>query len=137
MNFSIFSIFIQPIARLFMVNNMKKILPGLIFLMISCSPIDSFQYYDPPMRGMLFTKVRYSPRSMRMNTIGEGKLEKTGRSCSWTVAYLSYFWLETGGGSVQRAARDAGITKIGVVDKEITTILGSMVMRECNIVMGE
>ena len=140
MNFLIFFSFLQGTVQLFMENNkhIKFLIAGVLLLLyLSCSPIQQYRIIDAPLKGIIYTKVSYTPRATKMNAIGEGRPLKKGTNCSWSFAYLNSIWYETGGGSIQRAARSAQITKIAAIEKEITLILGFLASKECIIIWGE
>jgi TRL-like protein family len=72
------------------------------------------------------------------STIGPGRIQKKGESCSYGswlfgIAQLFYFG---GGNSIQLAAANGGITRIGVVDRSSLTVL-AIFYRDCVIVWGE
>jgi len=91
--------------------------------------------YRSPLKGCIYTDVTFTQRTARIDSIGTGRRLRSGKSCSWSLVYLNYFWFETGG-SVQAAASEAGITRIAAIEKQVQIGLGAYT-RECIIVWGE
>lgn len=72
------------------------------------------------------------------SSIGPGRILKRGESCS-TSSYLfaiAFVWYGAGN-SVSKAMQNGGITKVGVIDRSSTTILGPIFYRDCVVVWGE
>ncbi|MBX7056620.1 MAG: TRL-like family protein [Leptospirales bacterium] len=99
--------------------------------------VSCIQHYSPPMSGCLYTNVHYSSRdTARGEAIGDGQALRSGRNCTWALAYLNYFWYETGA-SIAEAMKQGEITRIAAVDYSHDEILGAGFVRECVIVWGE
>lgn len=105
--------------------------------LVSCYSMSEDQDipYRSPLKGCIYTDVTFTQRTARIESIGTGRRLRSGKSCSWSLAYLNYFWFETGG-SVQAAASEAGITRIAAIEKQVQIGLGAYT-RECIIVWGE
>ncbi|WP_044245689.1 TRL-like family protein [Parabacteroides goldsteinii] len=90
---------------------MKKIIAfcSAVLLLSSCAMVKS------PVTGFVYTGTK-SPVTVTENPVGSKKGEAS------TVSVLG--WFAVGDASVQKAAKEAGITKISHVDEESTSVLG-------------
>ncbi|MCG6151380.1 TRL domain-containing protein [Leptospira bandrabouensis] len=70
------------------------------------------------------------------NTLTSAKVEKSGKSCSFSFVLANYLFYGAGH-SIDQAAKDGGIKKIAVVDRESLSILTGLFYRECVVVWGE
>ncbi|MCW7491932.1 TRL-like family protein [Leptospira sp. 2 VSF19] len=71
------------------------------------------------------------------NMVTSAKLEKSGKSCSFSGFVVNLFFYGAGN-SIEEASQHANIQKIAVVDRESLTILPfGIFYRECVIVWGE
>ena len=90
---------------------MKKIVVvcGAILLLSSCASVKS------PLTGFLYSGTK-APVAVTENPVGT----KVGEASAISVLG----WVAVGDASVQKAAKEAGITKISHVDEESTQVLG-------------
>lgn len=101
----------------------------LLFACMSC--------ISAPEQGALFTYTTQHVYGLSPGgQVTSAKIEKRGQDCSYGILILNYFYYG-GGASIRRAMDEAGITKIGVVDRSSISILGYLFYRECVVVFGE
>jgi len=92
-----------------------------------------------PMPGLLVTKTK---QHLFSGTTGGMKLQsvpivKSGKSCSQSSwLYLAYFSY-AGGGSIQEAMDNGGLTKIATIDRESYSLFAGLYYEECTVVWGE
>ena len=79
------------------------------FLLSSCAAVKS------PVTGYVYQETQ-SPVSVTSNPLGSKKGEDTATSVLG--------WFAFGDASVQKAAKDGGITKISHIDQKSTSVLG-------------
>lgn len=115
---------------------MRKILLGTLFIGVAAFLIGCL---TSPVQGILFTGTTHHVIGQSAgNQIGPGRILRKGESCSASTWLFSInFFYYGGGGSIAEAAREAGITKIAVIDKTSTNILGPLYYQECVVVWGE
>ncbi|MCC6276205.1 MAG: hypothetical protein IT569_10140 [Leptospiraceae bacterium] len=68
--------------------------------------------------------------------LSSAKVVKSGESCSMTFFPIFPFFYG-GGGSIEEAKKEAGITKVAVVDRKSVSVLGPLFTKECVVVWGE
>ncbi|TGN19003.1 TRL domain-containing protein [Leptospira idonii] len=111
---------------------MKKLI-ALVIILISASYCIS-----TPHPGALVTYTsQHVLDKQRGSLLGTGKVEKMGESCSYSSWILMTFFYFGGGASIQDATKEAGISRIAVVDRSSLAILGPVFYRECVQVWGE
>ena len=69
--------------------------------------------------------------------LGPARILRSGESCSFTAAYLEYFFYGPGQGGVQDAMRRNNIQKIAVIDYSSVNVLYGTFRMECVEVFGE
>lgn len=90
-----------------------------------------------PMPGALVTVTsQHLNTGSNGNAITSAKVEKSGRSCSFSFFIANYFYYGVGQ-SIEDAAKSGNIKKIAVVDRSSVSILGSIFYQECVVVWGE
>lgn len=90
-----------------------------------------------PMPGILFTSTtQHSTVDSNGNAVSSAKVEKSGKSCSFT-SVLVYNWFYGAGQSVSDAATKGNIKKIAVIDRDTTVILPGVFTLDCVVVWGE
>lgn len=91
-----------------------------------------------PIPGYFFTKTtQHLNGDATGNMVTSAKVEKSGKSCSFSGFIINIFFYGAGN-SIEEGAQHAGIKKIAVVDRESLTILPfGLFYRECVIVWGE
>ncbi|MCT8333775.1 TRL-like family protein [Leptospira sp. 85282-16] len=91
-----------------------------------------------PLPGYYFTyTTQHINGDATGNMITSAKLEKNGKSCSFSGFIVNFFFYGPGN-SIEEASQHANIQKIAVIDRESLTILPfGIFYRECVIVWGE
>lgn len=91
-----------------------------------------------PLPGYLFAyTTQHLNGDATGNMVTSAKLEKTGKSCSFSGIVVNFFFYGSGN-SIEEATQHGNIQKIAVIDRESLTILPfGIFYRECVIVWGE
>ncbi len=74
----------------------------------------------------------YAGSTLNKQTVENAVGAKTGEACAESV----FGWVTWGDASVQAAAKNGGITKVGAVDSKINNYLG-IYAKYCAVVTGE
>ncbi|MCW7460265.1 TRL-like family protein [Leptospira bandrabouensis] len=90
-----------------------------------------------PIPGILLTSTnQHVTADATGNALTSAKIEKSGKSCSFSFFIANYLFYGAGH-SVDQAVKDAGIKKIALIDRESLSILTGLFYRECVVVWGE
>ncbi len=90
-----------------------------------------------PMQSFLFTSTtQHLNGDVSGNQITSAKILKSGKSCAVSGFLINIFYYGSGN-SIEEAAKNAGITKIALVDRDSFTVLFNLFYKECVIVWGE
>lgn len=90
-----------------------------------------------PYQGLLFTYTSHHIYGKQQGSqISSAQVLKKGESCAWSGLLLREVFYGSGR-SFQDAMKEAGITKVAVVDRKSLTILPGIVYMECVQVFGE
>ncbi len=89
------------------------------------------------MQSLLFTNAtQHVNGDVTGNQITSAKILKSGKSCAVSGLILNIFYFGSGN-SIEEAAKNAGITKIALVDRDSVNVLYNLYYKECVIVWGE
>jgi TRL-like protein family len=129
---------IAPLYReraLKMKNRLLYIILFLQVIFIECS-----SYIAPnssPLNSFVFTRTEQHVYGLSHGSqLTSGKILRYGESCSFSSAYISLFYYGSGG-SIEEAKRNAGITRVAVIDRKSMSIFYNLFYEECIIVWGE
>ncbi|TGL86233.1 hypothetical protein EHQ68_12940 [Leptospira congkakensis] len=90
-----------------------------------------------PVPGVLFNATsQHVVADATGNTLTSAKVEKSGKSCSFSFFLANYIFFGAGH-SIDEAAKSGGIKKIAVIDRESVSLLTGLFYRECLVVWGE
>ena len=89
------------------------------------------------MQSYLFTNTtQHVNGDVTGNQITSAKILKSGKSCAASGLFINIFYYGSGN-SIEEAAKNAGITKIALVDRDSINVLYNLFYKECVIVWGE
>lgn len=111
---------------------MKKI--SLLIIIIALL----FANCTAPMKGLLFHVTEQHVYSYGGSQVNSGKIEKSGKSCSYSSQWL-FVWLffYGAGGSADQARKNGGLKSVSVIDRSSINILLGLFHGECTVVWGE
>jgi hypothetical protein len=96
-----------------------------------------FSCISSPMQSLLFTNTtQHVNGDVSGNQITSAKILKSGKSCAVSGVIINIFYFGSGN-SIEEAAKNAGITKIALVDRDSVNVLYNLFYKECVIVWGE
>ncbi|GBF50028.1 TRL-like family protein [Leptospira ryugenii] len=108
---------------------------------IHCLPILALCFFvnclSAPMQSLLFTSTSQNVNGdVTGNQITSARILKSGKSCASSGLLINLFYYGSGN-SIEEAAKNAGITKIALVDRDSFNVLYNLFYKECVIVWGE
>jgi hypothetical protein len=114
---------------------------GVLFLPIILALfLFSCTQTSAPFQTLVSNTKQHISDSSSGSFINSGKLQKEGKTCSWSMPIVNIFFYGAGEG-VSGAIEDAGITKIASIDHKSINILDfggvNFYNMECIIVTGE
>ncbi|EMY71292.1 TRL domain-containing protein [Leptospira vanthielii] len=90
-----------------------------------------------PIPGVLVTSTdQHVTADVTGNALTSAKVEKSGKSCSFSFFPANYLFYGAGH-SIADAAKNGGIKKIALVDRDSLYILFGLFYKECVVVWGE
>lgn len=87
--------------------------------------------------GLLYNSTsEHIPSYDNTPQLGPGRILKKAESCEYNSIFIQYFYYGKPS-TPHLAAKEAGITKIGVVDYSSFSIFGPLFYKHCTIVWGD
>ncbi|MCE9599472.1 MAG: TRL-like family protein [Spirochaetia bacterium] len=89
-----------------------------------------------PLQGIAFTYSTSNVHDRGGSIPTSASVKKSGKDCLYGIPIVGWFW-NGPSQSIQKAAAEAGISKIAVVDHNSLNVFGRFFYRECVVVWGE
>ena len=106
----------------------KLILIILIIIFANCSS---------PMKGYIFQSTDHHVYTYAGSQVNSGKIEKSGKSCSYSSFPITWLFFYGAGGGADQARKNGGLKTISVIDRYSIFILFGLFNGECTVVWGE
>lgn len=102
-----------------------------LFSIVNCT--------SSPMPGALFSKTSQHIYGVSSggSQVRSNRVVRSGKSCSIGSWFLLAYAYYGGGGSVEEAMKDGGISRIAVIDRESLCLFYGLFFQECTVVWGE